>query len=127
SVPLALRHGERAVALAPEDVAARANLARALVLAGGERAARGHLAVLARAEPEDKQDAFLGERTNRLFALNMTLGDLEEASADARRLLVGQALQQAQGRAALAAIALSRGAFDEGLDGLAAAAAEYER
>jgi serine/threonine protein kinase len=126
SLPLALRHGRRAVALAPEDVAARANLARALLLAGDRASLRGHLEVIDMADPDDKQGAFLGERTNRLFALHMALGDVEEAAADARRLVMGSGIQHAQGQEALARIALSRGAFDEGLEGLGATAAEYE-
>jgi serine/threonine protein kinase len=126
SLALALRHGQNAVALAPDDVAARANLARGLLLSGEERTARGQLAVIAMADPDDKQSAFLGERTNRLFALHMALGEVEDAAVDARRLIREPGLRHAQGLAAQAAIDLSRGAFDEGLAKLAATAAAYE-
>jgi tetratricopeptide (TPR) repeat protein len=126
SLARAVRHGQRAVALAPDDVAARANLGRALLLTGDEAAARAQLAVIARADPDDKQGAFLSERTNRLFALHMALGEVDEAAADARRLAMDPGLRHAQGQAALAAIDLSRGAFDEGLAKLGATAEEYE-
>jgi tetratricopeptide (TPR) repeat protein len=108
-------------------VAARANLARALLLSGDEAAARAHLAILRTADPEDKQGATLGEQTNRLFELHMALGELDDAAADARRLTLAEGIPHAQGVAAQAAIDLSRGAFDEGLAKLAAAAGEYER
>jgi tetratricopeptide (TPR) repeat protein len=127
ALALAVRHGKQAVALAPEDVAARANLAQALLLAGDAAAARAHVAILAAADPEDKQGASTSEQSNRLFELHLALGDIQEASADARRLMAGSPLQRAQGRAALAAVDLARGAFDDGLAEMAAAAEEYER
>jgi tetratricopeptide (TPR) repeat protein len=123
----ALHYGRIAVALAPEDVACRANLARALLLFREEEAARAELAVVARADPDAKQSSFLGERRSRLFAAHMALGDVEAAAADARRMGLEPGIRSAEGRAAQAELDLSRGAFDEGLRGLASAAAEYER
>jgi len=126
SLDLALRHARRAVELAPEDVASRADLALALLLSGDEAGARGHLAILASADPADKQDASLGEQDNRVFELHMALGERDEAAADARRLMLGSGMRHAQGQAALAAVDLSRGAFADGLRKIAAAADEYE-
>jgi serine/threonine protein kinase len=126
SLPLSLRYGQMAVALAPSDVAARADLARALLLSGDEAAARAHLRIMAAADPEEKRDALAGEHNNRLFLLHMSLGDVEEAAIDGRRLLTGSGARHAQGQIALASVELSRGAFDAGLDALGAAAAEYE-
>jgi tetratricopeptide (TPR) repeat protein len=126
SLPLALRYGQMAVALAPHDVAARADLARALLLSGDEAAARAHLRIMAAADPEEKRDAFAGEHNNRFFLLHMSLGEVEEAAIDGRRLLMGSGARHAQGLIALASVELSRGAFDAGLDALGAAAAEYE-
>ena len=80
-----------AVSLAPEDVAARVTLARALILAGDEAGAREHAAVLAMADPDQKQGALL-------FGLHMSLGDVEEATADARRLLLEPGIPQGRGR-----------------------------
>jgi tetratricopeptide (TPR) repeat protein len=119
SPPLAVRYGRMAVSLAPEDVAARATLARALLLAGDQAGAQEHAAVLAMADPDQKQGALL-------FALHMSLGDVEEATADARRLLLDPDTA-GQGQAELATIALARGDFEGGLAGLGAAAAEYDR
>src|SRR6185503_3227861 len=120
------RYGRRAVALAPHDVAARANLARALVLSGDVDGARAQLAIIESSDPEEKRDAFAGEHTNRLFALHMSLGEAEEALIDARRLLLGTGARHAEGQVALGAMYLSRGAFDAGLSALGAAATEYE-
>jgi hypothetical protein len=121
-----VRYGARAVALAPHDVAARANLARALVLSGDEPSARAHLAVVRAADHEDKQDAFIGELTNRVFVLHMTLGERDDAEADSRRLLLGPGIRHAQGLLALAAVELCRGDFDRGLTTLASAADGYD-
>ena len=126
SLPLAVRHGEQAVALAPEDVCARANLARALLLANDETRTRAHLPVVLKADPEEKESAFVGGIVNRVFALHMALGDREAAMADARRLLMGTGVRHAQGLAAVAAAQFGGGAFEDGLARLVESAAEWE-
>jgi tetratricopeptide (TPR) repeat protein len=119
-LPVALRYARTAVSLAPEDVGARASLARALALAGDEASAREQAAVLAMADAGEKQGG-------SLFDLHMTLGDVEAAAVDARRLLAEPGVPHAHGLAALGTIDLARGDFDQGLAKLDAAAAEYER
>lgn len=127
SPSLALRYAQRAVELAPEDVAARANLARAQLLMGDAAAARAEREVIAHAGPDDKQEAFVTERMNRVFLLHMGLGDIEDAAADARRLMLEPGVRHAQGQIAMGVVDLARGAFDDGLAALAAAAGELER
>src|SRR5262249_33883392 len=119
SLALALRHGRKAVALAPEGVSARAALALALLLAGaeaGRRAGGGAgggaaVGIVVSAEPEYRRAAPGGEQSTRLFDLHMALGERDEAAVDARRLMMGSGLRHAQGQGALAFVDLARGAF----------------
>ncbi len=117
-----LRYARQALAAAPYDVAVRADLSRALLASGQVDAARDQLRIIERAEPGEKQSALSGgESDNTLVTLRLELGDWSGAERDARRLLLGPATERNQGRAALGAIDLHRGAFASGLDHLAAA------
>ena len=117
-----LRYARQALAAAPYDVAVRADLTRALLANGEAEAARAQLDIIERAEPAEKQSALSGgESDNTLVTLRLELGDLGGAERDARRLLLGPATERNQGRAALGAIDLLRGAFASGLDHLVAA------
>ena len=119
----ARRFAEKALAVAPYDLAVRADLARALLLAGDPAGARRHARIIDRADPAEKQTALAGnEAENSLAALHLELGDLVEAERDARRLLLGSPTEKVQGGLALGTIDLLRGAFGSGVDRLGAAA-----
>ena len=119
----ARRHGERALALAPYDLAIRADLARALLLQGDVQRARAHATIIDRADPVEKQLALAGsEDENALATLHLELGDLAEAERDARRLLLGSPTEKAQGGLALGTLDLLRGAAASGIDQLGKAA-----
>ncbi|HEU5056871.1 MAG TPA: tetratricopeptide repeat protein, partial [Kofleriaceae bacterium] len=119
----ARRHGEKALAAAPYDLAIRADLARALLLAGEPERARAHARIIDRADPNEKQRALAGsEDENSLATLHLELGDLAEAERDARRLLLGSPTEKVQGQLALGTLDLLRGAFPSGVDQLGAAA-----
>ena len=119
----ARRFAEKALAIAPHDLAVRADLARALLLAGDADGARRHARIIDRADPAEKQMALAGnEAENSLAALHLELGDLAEAERDARRLLLGSPTEKVQGGLAMGTIDLLRGAFGSGIDRLGAAA-----
>ena len=119
----ARRHGEKALAAAPYDLAIRADLARALLIAGEGERAREHARIIDRADPVEKQRALAGsEDENSLATLHIELGDLAEAERDARRLLLGSPTEKVQGGLALGTIDLLRGAFGSGIDQLGSAA-----
>lgn len=101
--------GERAVGLAPHDVGARADWARALLVAGRRDDAAAQARIAERGDPVDRRaDAV------RLFQLHMALGDLDQAAEDARRL-IGVPGSEPVAAACLAYVELHRGAFAQGL------------
>nr|HEX4313397.1 serine/threonine-protein kinase [Kofleriaceae bacterium] len=114
----ALADATRAVALAPDDVGARVDLAIAYALAGRIAGARAIDRELAAAPPDDKRDA-----RDRLFTLHVVLGDLAAAETDARRELAGTRMQRSDGLRHVALVDLYWGRFDAGLSGLDASAA----
>ncbi len=120
---VARRHAERALASAPYDLAVRADLARALLLAGQVEKAREHARIIDRADPAEKQRAMAGsEEENSLASLHIELGDLDEAARDARRLMLGSPTEKVQGGFALATLDLLRGNVAAGIDRMSAAA-----
>jgi len=101
----------------------RADLARALLLAGEIDKARQHARIIDRADPAEKQRALAGsEEENSLASLHIELGDYDEAARDARRLMLGSPTEKVQGGLALATLDLLHGGFASGADRLAAAA-----
>ncbi|HTE50278.1 MAG TPA: serine/threonine-protein kinase [Kofleriaceae bacterium] len=113
----ALRYARQAVTYAPYDVAARADLARALLATGDAAAAAAQVRIIDRAEPAEKQGSLAGgEVDNSLIALRLELGQWAEAERDARRLLLGPVTERTQGLAALGALDLLRGGLDSGID-----------
>ena len=118
---LALRYATRAVALAPEDAGARAELGLALLQNDKPDEARARAAELATMEPDDQRNALW-----RIFSLHMALGDPAEAEIDARRNLVGEFTAPIEGRCALSLLDLYWGRIDSGIDGVLACADALE-
>lgn len=121
SAPVALRWAERAVAHAPDDLTARALLARAYARAGRLDDARRETARI------DAADADLKRPSSRhLFELHLMLGQPDLAEQDARRLLTGTSIERAQAARLLGALELYWGRFDRGLDAIEGATREYD-
>jgi hypothetical protein len=124
----ARRYARQALTYAPYDVGARADLARALLAAGDANEAAAQARIIDRAEPAEKQGSLAGgEAENSLVALRLELGHWGDAERDARRLLLGPVTERSQGRAALAALELLRGAASSGVEFLVEASRDCKQ
>jgi hypothetical protein len=121
AVELTLRDSEVALRLAPDERAVRAERALALVRTGDPDGARREIE-RAQGGPPDQR----GTVRATMFNYRMAIGDIAEATADARRMLGGNARLRVSGKASLARIDLYHGLLDDGLAALAAAADDWD-
>jgi hypothetical protein len=125
---LALRHARIAVSRGADDVASRADLARALLSMDQRSAALEQTALIEAADEEDKRWAIAGgEKSNSLFDLYIALGDLPAADRAARRLEAGRIDERGHGQRARAYLDFFRGDAQSGYQRLDHAIATYDR
>jgi tetratricopeptide (TPR) repeat protein len=122
AIELALRTSELALRLAPDEVAVRADRALALVRTGQLDAARREIEGASHGDASSRASA-----RSSLFAYHMAVGDVAEATAEARRMLAGTPRQRIAGALGLALVDLYDGRFDTGLDGYRSAAASWDQ
>lgn len=125
---LALDHARNAVARGADDVASRADLARALLGMGDRAAALEQVSLIEGADEEDKRWAVAGgEETNSLFDLYMALGDFARADRAARRRETGPTAEQGQAHLGRAFLLIYRGDVEGGLERIRRAIAAFDQ
>jgi tetratricopeptide (TPR) repeat protein len=93
----AVNNARKALTLAPEDVAVRADFVRALLHVGEEEEARRQASWVDSADAQDKLYANSGgERTNSILDMHMALGDAGGARGDVLRMEAGSEIQRGQ-------------------------------
>jgi serine/threonine-protein kinase len=120
SVAAALRHGRRAVELAPRNTGCRALLSLALMLAGERTEAEPHVALASQWSAGDL------EATWALFSFHFGGDDRPRAEEAARRLRGDDPLRDAYGRYMQATIDLAYGRFERGFERLEDACRSFE-